>query len=133
MSTPWAQTTVLSTAALTSTPIALDPLAKMTAVQISFSSSAQTASIVVQATLDTPAFQSGGAGGVLPQPQPIWSQIGPNSSTQLLPTSSNGLVNIDNTLMFVALQPLAGLRISSSTALGAGQTVTLRALQSPAA
>ena len=131
MSTPWAQTTILSTAALTSPPIALDPLAKMTAVQLTFSSSAQAASIVVQATLDTPAFSA--SGGIQPQPQPIWSQIGPNSSTQLLPTSSNGLVNADNTLMFVALQPLAGLRISSSTALAAGQTVTVRALQSPAA
>ena len=128
MSTPWAQTTVLSTAALTSPPIALDPLAKMTAVQISASSSAIAIAFLVQATLDTPAFSA--SGGI--QPQPIWSAIGPGSSGGIIPSSA-GALNFDNTLMFVALQPVAGLRISSSTALGAGQTVTVRALQSPAA
>jgi len=138
MSTPWAQTTVLSSGIQNSVPIALDPLAKMTAVQLTFSSTGVGA-IFVQATLDTPAFQSGGAGGVLPQPQPLWSTVGSSNGFISATSTSSGsggtvVAPFDNSAMFVLLQPVAGLRLSSSAvgAMSVG-TVTVRALQSPAA
>lgn len=142
MSTPWAQTAVLTSSSQFSAGIGLDPLAKMTAVQVTFSATPPSSTsflAYVQATLDTPVFASGGAGGVLPQPQPIWSLVG--SSVYSIVGSSvgaltfNNLATFDNSAMFVLLQPVAGLRLASSAAggVGSGNTVTLRALQSPTA
>jgi hypothetical protein len=133
MSTPWAQSATLSSAALVSNAIALDPLAKMTAVQLSVTgtSSAAISNFFVQATLDTPAFSP--AGGILPQPQPIWSVVGPSSVAFTFSSGvGGGLTAFDNTTMFVLLQPVAGLRLISSAAIN-NATVQLRALQSPAA
>src|SRR5712692_6199100 len=147
MSTPWAQTTLLSSAAILSTPIALDPLAKMTVVQLTFSSTAVSqADVFVQATLDTTAFSA--SGGIQPQPQPIWSAVGSSvgfvsvastSTGSGIPAAGTGL-NADNSVMFVLLQPVAGLRLTAGSSISipssaplASGTVTLRALQSPAA
>ena len=136
MSTPWAQTTILSSGIQSSIPIALDPLAKMTAVQLTFSSTGVGA-VFVQATLDTPAFSA--SGGIQPQPQPIWSAIGSSNGFVSATSTSSGsggqvATPFDNSAMFVLLQPVAGLRLSSSAAgaMSVG-TVNLRALQSPAA
>jgi hypothetical protein len=128
MSTPWAQTTVLSTGVTAggSTPIALDPLSKMTAIQITAPSTAGfTGSVFIQGTLDTPSFASGGAGGAIPS-SPSWSAV---SSTPLSSASQLG----DGTFpMLTLLQPVAGLRLFASSGAGSA-ALTLHALQSPSA
>ncbi|SRR5258706_7796007 len=147
MSTPWAQTTVLSSAAISSTPIALDPLAKMTTVQVTFASSGvNAADVFIQATLDTPAFSA--SGGIQPQPQPLWSTIGSSVGYVSVTSTSTGsgipaagtALNSDNSVMLVLLQPIAGLRLTGGSSISVPSsspittgTVTLRALQSPAA
>lgn len=130
MSTPWAQGVVLTSTGTTSPSIALDPLSKMTVVQVSAGSSSLVGTAWVQATLDTPAW---GAATATPQPspQPIWSVVG--SSIGYTSSDNGGLSTFDNTAMFVLLQPISGLRLNSSAAIASGNTFTLRALQSPSA
>lgn len=145
MSTPWAQTTVLSTAqgaGVGSTPIALDPLAKMTTVQVTLSSVSVSATFYVQATLDgNGAWGSGGVSTLQPTPQPLWGIVGGSSvggifqSSAATSSGAYGLNTFDGSATFVLLQPVAGLRLisSGSSAITSGGSVILRALQSPAA
>lgn len=142
MSTPWPQSVTLTSTSQFSAPISLDPLAKMTAVELTVASPSSAASTAttfyVQATLDTPAYNSANS-TPLPSPQPLWSQIG--SSVYSIVVSSLSVVTntnlstFDNSAAFGLLQPVAGLRLGSTAAGGvpAGTTVTLRALQSPTA
>jgi hypothetical protein len=136
MSTPWAQSATLTSTSQFSTPIALDPLSKMTAVQVSVTgtSSAALSTFYVQATLDTPAYGSA-VSTPLPQPQPIWGQIGSSIYTFSSGVGITNLAALDGSATFVLLQPVAGLRLASSAAGGvlATATVVLRALQSPSA
>lgn len=136
MSTPWAQSATLTSSSQNSQAIALDPLAKMTAVQVTVTgtSSAAISSFFVQASLDTPAFSP--AGGIQPQPQPLWSVVGSTGAFTFSSGVGTGLLNaFDASAMFVLLQPIASLRLTSSAAGGvqATATVQMRVLQSPAA
>lgn len=132
MSTTWAQSTSLSSAATAGTaspPIGLDPLAKMTAVQLTAGGAIATTgtggTVLVQATLDgNGAWASGGAGGLQPSPQPLWGTVATlSSATQLA---------ADNSYSFTLLQPVAGLRLLVG-GIAVGTAVTMRALQSPSA
>jgi len=144
MSTPWAQSATLTSSSQFSTPIQLDPLAKMTVVQITITSSGglsgllpagAVAAFSVQASVDTPAFSA--AGGIQPTPQPLFSAVGGSSGLFTINSTGSsfqGLSSVDGSAMFVLLQPIAALRLASSAAGSSLATViTLRALQSPAA
>jgi hypothetical protein len=142
MSTPWAQSCVLTSTSQFSNPIALDPLSKMTSVQLTVSSSGglsglapvgAVATFSVQASLDTPAWATNIA---TPQPSsPSWGVVG--SSAYTIVSSGATFTNlsaVDGSATFVLLQPIGGLRLAST---GAGSSIatviTLKALQSPTA
>lgn len=141
MSTPWAQgISWTSSASQFSTPIALDPLSKMTAVQVSISvPSTGTCIFYVQATLDGNGAWGSGTPSLQPTPQPVWGQVGSSiyEYESSAATSSNAvntnLNALDQSATFVLLQPVAGLRLASSAAGAATGTILLRALQSPTA
>lgn len=148
MSQSTAQTVQLTSSSQFSPALALDPLSKMTAVQISLatppsSATGLTVNAYIQMTNDTVTFGSAVAQG-FPQPAPVWSQVG-SSVYQIITSSlSAGTINssqntgyntFDNAAMFVILQNIGGLRLASS-AVGAiigSAVITLKALQSPTA
>lgn len=121
MANPIAGTSILtSTAAaggvpLPSTPIMLDPTARVTSILLGMSAllgstSSGTSDVTVQVTFDTLV-------GPNLAPSPLWNNI----STQHFSSASGATL-----LTFTG--PIAGLRLNSSAFFGA-QPVTLKALQ----
>lgn len=125
MSMANAQVTQLSSVGI-SPMIGLDPLSKMTAVQITTSSSFNgdattgSATFLIQVTLDVPYTGS---------PPARWASL--SSVAFVASSAGNTLLNSDNTALLTLLEPVAGLRIQAS-AVSSG-SIFLRALQSPAA
>jgi len=101
-----AQATIISSLG-TSTPIGLDPVPKSTTIQITAASGSSGANIFAQYTLDV----------VAPL---VWASI----SSAIISSNADLLGGVTYTM----LSPIAGLRLSSTTAVTGA--VTLKALQS---
>ena len=104
--------TTLSASAGTSTPIALNPVAKATTVLLSLSVVGSTGAVTVEASLDDPSIPGG--------PSATWASI----SSGIAMLSSN----ISDGLIYTILSPISMVRINS-TANNTSNTFTLKALQ----
>ena len=101
-----AQSTTLSSLGV-SAAISLDPVPKSTTIQVTVASGSSGSNVFVQYTLDTvgPA---------------TWASI----SSAIVSSNADGGVGVTYTM----LSPIAGLRLSSTTAVTG--TITLKSLQS---
>jgi hypothetical protein len=116
-----AQYTTLSNASTSvavgnSAAITLNPVMRTTTVQVTAASGSSCANVYVQFTLDDPTIVGG--------PSVTWCAL----SSAIASSAVDISVGAGGAL-YTILSPLGGLRLSSTTAAGAGTVVTMKALQ----